>query len=54
MPVYDYVCKNCRKKFSETKSISEYDPKAARCPKCRSRRVERVLSRIQVETSKKS
>jgi len=54
MPVYEYVCNACKKKFSETKSVSEYNPKAARCPKCKSRRVERILSGVQVETSKKS
>lgn len=54
MPVYEYVCLNCNKKFSEAMPISEYDPKAAKCPKCRSKRVERRWSTVYVETSKKS
>ena len=54
MPVYEYVCLNCRKKFSERKPISAYNPKAVKCPKCRSKRVERRWSSINVETSKKS
>jgi putative FmdB family regulatory protein len=54
MPVYEYVCNNCKKRFRETKPVSEYDPKKARCPKCRSRRVERLFSTVHVATSKKS
>lgn len=54
MPVYEYVCLDCKKKFSEVKPLSEYDPKAARCPKCDGKHVERRYSQIYVETSTKS
>ena len=54
MPVYEYVCQNCKKKFSETLPLAEYDPKAIRCPKCKSENVERRWSSVYVETSKKS
>ena len=54
MPIYEYVCVACKKTFSETKPVSAYDPKAARCPKCKSRKVERRWSRVNVETSSKS
>lgn len=54
MPVYEYVCLNCNKKFSETKTVSAYDPKKAKCPKCKSKKVERRWSNVQVTTSKKS
>jgi len=54
MPIYEYVCLNCRKKFSETKPISAYDPKKVKCPKCKSRSVERRLSTVSLTTSRKS
>ena len=54
MPVYEYACVACKKKFSETKPVSDYDPKAVRCPKCKSRKVERRWSTVNVETSRKS
>lgn len=54
MPIYEYVCLDCKKEFTETKPISKYDPKKARCPKCKSRNVERRPSSVSVETSRKS
>jgi putative FmdB family regulatory protein len=54
MPLYEYVCVACKKKFSEMKPLSEYDPKAVRCPKCKSRKVERRWSSINVTTASKS
>ena len=54
MPVYEYVCLDCKKKFSETRPVSDYDRKAVKCPKCNSRKVERLWSTVNVETSRKS
>jgi len=54
MPVYEYVCLNCKKKFSETKPISAYDPARVKCPKCNSRKVEQRWTSVSVTTSKKS
>ena len=54
MPLYEYICLDCRKEFSETKTVSDYDPKAVKCPKCNSRKVERRWSTVNVETSRKS
>jgi len=54
MPIYEYVCLDCKKQFSEIKPISEYDPKAVKCPKCDSKDVDRRWSTVYVETSKKS
>jgi putative FmdB family regulatory protein len=54
MPIYEYVCLDCKKKFSEIKPISQYKPGAARCPKCNSKKTERRFSSVFVETSKKS
>jgi putative FmdB family regulatory protein len=54
MPVYEYVCSNCNKKFSEIKPVSAFDPKAVKCPKCNSKKVEQRWSSVCVATSKKS
>ena len=54
MPEYDYRCLKCRKAFSVTESMTEHGSKARRCPKCRSTRVQQVLSSVSVKTSKKS
>ena len=54
MPIYEYVCLGCKKKFSETKPVSDHDPKAVKCPKCNSRKVERRWSTVNVGTSRKS
>jgi putative FmdB family regulatory protein len=54
MPTYEFVCLGCKKKFSEVKPLSAYDPKAVKCPKCNSKNVERRWSSVYVDTSKKS
>jgi putative FmdB family regulatory protein len=54
MPVYEFTCRECRKKFQVVKPITEFDPKAVRCPKCRSKKVARLWGGVQVHTSKKS
>lgn len=54
MPVYDYRCTKCHKKFSVTMSIAEHETKKVKCPKCGSSKVERQLAAFYVVTSKKS
>ena len=54
MPLYDFRCRECKKRFEVARSIDQYDAKKIRCPKCGSRKVERQWSNVYVETSKKS
>jgi len=54
MPIYEFVCESCKKRFSVTQSISEYEKNKPRCPKCKSRRVKQLISSFQTKTSKKS
>ena len=54
MPVYEYVCLDCKKEFSELKPISAYKQKAVKCPKCNRKKTERRWSGAYVKTSKKS
>ncbi len=55
MPVYEYRCLDCKKRFEIVESIASHDPgKRLKCPKCGSRNVERQWSSVFVETAKKS
>ncbi len=54
MPIYEYVCQQCKKAFELVRRIKEDGRKAATCPKCASKKVERRWSRVSVETSRKS
>ena len=54
MPIYEYVCQKCKKRFELVRRIKEVGRKAAACPKCASKKVERRWSRVSVETSRKS
>jgi putative FmdB family regulatory protein len=43
MPLYEYACEKCESEFEIEQRITE-DPLKS-CPKCRSRRVKRLISR---------
>lgn len=43
MPIYDYCCEKCGHEFEREQRITE-DP-IRRCPKCRSLRAKRLISR---------
>ncbi|PYV85576.1 MAG: zinc ribbon domain-containing protein [Acidobacteria bacterium] len=53
MPVYDYKCMGCKKKFTLTLSVAEHDKKI-KCPKCGSKKVEQQMASFFAVTSKKS
>ena len=42
MPLYEYVCKKCHKKFAEVLTIKEHETKKLQCPKCKSVDLEHV------------
>ena len=44
MPLFDYICKDCRKRFEALVSGS----RAAACPLCHSTNLEQQLSRFAV------
>ena len=54
MPVYEYRCGKCRRKFERTERITEHGSKRTRCPKCKSTQVSQVLGTFFAKTSKKS
>ncbi len=54
MPVYEYLCLNCQKRFEIYASIKEYESLKPFCPKCRSQKVRRVFGRINIKTESKT
>ncbi len=54
MPMYEFECHKCKKKFSLVLSLSEYEKKKPSCPKCGSKQVEQLIQSFFVVTSKKS
>lgn len=55
MPQYEYRCRKCRRRFSVRRSFMEHDHgQNPKCPKCESRAAERRISRVHVQTSRKS
>lgn len=55
MPVYEYECEACARKFEVVASLAEKE-KGLRpvCPKCGSKRARQVFGRVSLLTSSKS
>jgi putative FmdB family regulatory protein len=45
MPVYEYVCDECRRKFSWLVGVTA-DKEKPSCPRCGSRKYHKVISRV--------
>ncbi len=54
MPIYDYICLDCHKKFDLQMSYSEYGVKPVVCPRCAGSNVRRRINRIRVARSEES
>ena len=54
MPTYEFLCEECKKPFTLIKSISEYEKKNFKCPKCKSTKVKQQITTFQTKTSRKS
>ena len=54
MPVYEYKCGACGKKFSLKMTVGELEKSRPKCPKCGSRRIEKLVTGFFAVTSKKS
>jgi putative FmdB family regulatory protein len=54
MPVYDYLCNDCRKSFELVLTLREHDDEKTRCPHCGSKKVEQEAAAFYAVTSKKS
>jgi putative FmdB family regulatory protein len=54
MPTYDYRCLNCKKTFSIVLSIKDHEDKKAKCPKCKGKKLQQLVTTFQAKTSRKS
>ncbi len=54
MPVYDYRCLSCRRRFDVFMSYAEYGARAVVCPHCGSDQVQRRIGRVRVARSEES
>jgi putative FmdB family regulatory protein len=48
MPIYDYACLDCRKRFDVFLSYKEYGVKPVACPHCGSANARRRVPRVRV------
>jgi len=53
MPLYEYKCKKCGKRFEKVVSISEADKKPE-CPHCSGKDTEKLLSVFAAKSSSSS
>ena len=54
MPHYEFFCHACKKLFSKSLSLVDYEKDQVVCPHCRSKNVEQRWSAPTVITSKMS
>jgi len=54
MPLYEYRCASCNKKFSLKMSVAQMEKTRPKCPKCGSRKTEKLITGFVPVTSKKS
>lgn len=54
MATYEFRCRVCHETFTVREKMDAYDPKAAVCPRCQSRDVERLMSGFYARTPRKS
>ena len=54
MPVYEYRCRKCGRKFDRIERITEHGAKHPRCPECKSPQVSQIFGTFFAKTSKKS
>jgi putative FmdB family regulatory protein len=54
VPTYEYRCLDCDHKFIEVLTVSEHEKHKAKCPKCKSEKVEQVFSDFYAKTSRKA
>ena len=51
MPVYNYRCQECRKKFEHRLTYTEYDTFLPVCPACGSKNIQRIIQPVRVATN---
>ena len=54
MPIYDFKCSRCKKRFTRIMSIADFETKKLKCLKCGSSKVDQLMTGFLTITSKKS
>ena len=54
MPVYEYKCQTCGHRTNVRMSYKEYDRANPLCTKCKSKSLERIISKIRIARSEES
>ncbi|MCE1252728.1 MAG: zinc ribbon domain-containing protein [Anaerolineae bacterium] len=54
MPVYEYRCLDCKRRFDKRLSFAEYDNAVVLCPHCGGKNVTRKIGRVRVSRSEES
>ena len=54
MPLYDYICLNCQKRFDVFMTYAEYGTRQVVCTICGSKNVRRRIPRVRVAKSDES
>jgi putative FmdB family regulatory protein len=54
MPVYDYICQDCRQSFDKVLSLKEHESNEVTCPKCGSKNVAQEAAVFLAVTGRKS
>jgi putative FmdB family regulatory protein len=54
MPIYEFRCRKCRKRFTAAMPISAHGRRRPACPKCGSTAVEQLFSTFFAKTIRKS
>lgn len=54
MPLYEYICRKCHKKFGEVLTIKEHETKKLHCPKCQSTELDKVIEPFFAKTPSKT
>jgi putative FmdB family regulatory protein len=54
MPIYEFLCNECKKTFRLTLNLAEHAKGKFVCPKCNSKKVEQKVASFVAMTGKKS
>lgn len=54
MPVYKFHCQDCKKEFTLTLILADYEKGKFKCPHCGSKKVEQRWAAFYAVTGKKS
>ncbi len=55
MPTYEYRCGKCKKSFTVTMTLKDYEAGKVKCPKCKKKtHLEQKITHFMIKTSRKS